>query len=391
MKYTKEFLCRLDEKMEMIPLYFDQMFKSVMMKNSEVFKRFLIDTLRLNIDYDKSEINFLNNEFPKEISKERGKVIDIHVRIDNKFTIDCEMNYYYDEEVMAKSSVYMDKFRGSFIEVNEAYKDIFDYDFYQLNLNKSSKMYPNGENVIVSYNLTTDAIFPDHKKVVLKNLDYYSSLYYNMGRNLSFDQLFMVALLSKNFTELDSVLSRILNDEERDRFLESVINMSNDSFSLHAWQKEKLDKWEKWHRDKRLDEKENKLDEKENALDEKENKLDEKENALDEKENKLDEKKNALDEKENKLDEKKNALDEKEILLNEKENQINEKESQINEKESQINEKESQINEKEVKLKQEKIDVVKRLIEKKLSFDEISYIVGISVNDIRTIVKKNKL
>ena len=116
MKYTKEFLCRLDEKMEMIPLYFDQMFKAIMMKNSEVFKRFLIDTLRLNIDYGKSEIIFLNNEFPKDMNMEKGKVIDIHVRIDNKFTIDCEMNYYYDDdEVMAKSSVYMDKFRGSFI------------------------------------------------------------------------------------------------------------------------------------------------------------------------------------------------------------------------------------------------------------------------------------
>ena len=90
----------------------------------------------------------------------------------------------------------MDKFRGSFIEVNETYRDIFDYDFYQLILNKSSKMYPNGENVIVSYNLTTNAIFPDHKKVVLKNLDYSSSLYYNMGRYLSFDEISYVVGIS---------------------------------------------------------------------------------------------------------------------------------------------------------------------------------------------------
>ena len=127
MRYTKKKLSKLDKELEMISLYFDQMFKAIMMKNSEVFKRFLIDTLRLNIDYGKSEIIFLNNEFPKNMNMEKGKVIDIHVRIDNKFTIDCEMNYYYDDEVMVKSSLYMDKFRGSFIEVNETYRDIFDY------------------------------------------------------------------------------------------------------------------------------------------------------------------------------------------------------------------------------------------------------------------------
>lgn len=85
------------------------------------------------------------------MNKEKGKIIDIHVRIDNKFTIDCEMNYYYDDEVMVKSSLYMDKFRGSFIEVNETYRDIFDY---------------------------------------------YSSLYYNMGRNLSFDEISYVVGIS---------------------------------------------------------------------------------------------------------------------------------------------------------------------------------------------------
>ena len=50
MKYTKDYLEKLDKKIEMIPLTMDSAFKSVMTKNTSVFKRFLIETLHIDID-----------------------------------------------------------------------------------------------------------------------------------------------------------------------------------------------------------------------------------------------------------------------------------------------------------------------------------------------------
>ena len=52
----------------------------------------------------------------------------------------------------------------------------------------------------------------------------------------------MAGLMSNNFSELYSIMSNILSGNDLNKFIESVINMSNDEFILHAWQKEKFDK-----------------------------------------------------------------------------------------------------------------------------------------------------
>ena len=53
--------------------------------------------------------------------------------------------------------------------------------------------------------------------------------------------MWLVAFTSKNFTELYDSLERILTQEERERFLRKVIDLSKDVFILHEWEKDKLD------------------------------------------------------------------------------------------------------------------------------------------------------
>lgn len=240
-KYTKKYLEKLDQEHKMIPLYFDQMLKSVMVKNMEVFKKFLILTLDLNIDINHCNIQFLDKEFPKEMMREKGKTVDINVRLNDKYVIDVEMNACNFEEVKIRNSSYLDKLRTTLLETGENYKMLNNREIYQLNLNLKDQYKNLGENIIVSYDITTQTIYIDNKKIYLKHLAYYRELYYNNYRNLTYDELFLVAITAETFTELDDILSKILTVKERTRFLESVINMSLDEFCLHEWEKEKLD------------------------------------------------------------------------------------------------------------------------------------------------------
>ena len=52
MIYTKDYLQGLDKKNKFIPLTFDFAFKYIMVRNTNIFKKFLIETLHLGIDYE---------------------------------------------------------------------------------------------------------------------------------------------------------------------------------------------------------------------------------------------------------------------------------------------------------------------------------------------------
>jgi predicted transposase/invertase (TIGR01784 family) len=239
--FEEEYLKELDKKYQMIPLYYDKMFKSVMAKNIDVFKRFLIMTLNIDTDINSSKLNFMDKEFPKEIWSEKGKIIDINVRINDKYIIDVELNSSNFDDVKFRNSGYLDKLTTTLLETGEDYNELRNRDIYQLNLNLLDNYKNMGENIIVSYDLTTQTIYIDNKKIYLKHLEYYRSLYYNNYRNLTFDEMILVSITAKSFTELNEILSKVLNVKEKNRFLESVINMSLDEFCLHAWEKEKLD------------------------------------------------------------------------------------------------------------------------------------------------------
>ena len=70
-KYSKEYFKKLDKELKLAPLVQDYVFKSIMMKNSEVFKRFLIQTLDIKIEEDEdSNMIFLDKELPKDLKRE---------------------------------------------------------------------------------------------------------------------------------------------------------------------------------------------------------------------------------------------------------------------------------------------------------------------------------
>ena len=85
------YLEELDKTDEFIYLTNDSLFKSVMMRNKNILRRFLVELLNLKVD-DNDKIMFLNKELIKDQIKEKGGTVDIYVKIGNKYFIDIEMN-----------------------------------------------------------------------------------------------------------------------------------------------------------------------------------------------------------------------------------------------------------------------------------------------------------
>ena len=52
----------------------------------------------------------------------------------------------------------------------------------------------------------------------------------------------MASLYSNSYKEIYEILSNILDEDRLNKIMEDVINMLDDVFILHEWEKEKMDK-----------------------------------------------------------------------------------------------------------------------------------------------------
>ena len=226
----------------MVPLTFDVAFKSVMLKNTNIFKKFLIETMNLKIDFNRTNIIFLDKELIKENTFEKGKTVDLNIKIDHHLLITVEMNHYQYEDVRLRNQIFLEKLHTMQYEVGDEYKVLKSKYLYQLNLNAKDNYKNKGENIIVSYDITDHSIFNDNVKTFIKHLEYYKDMFYTNSELMSFDEIFMAGVMAKNFTELYHIMKNILSDKELNKLIESVINMSKDNFVLHEWAKEEMDK-----------------------------------------------------------------------------------------------------------------------------------------------------
>lgn len=231
----------LDQDIKMIPLTFDYAFKMVFNNNLDLLKKFLIETLDLGLDPDDCKITILNNELPKENYSEYKKIVDINIVLNKDIYIEVELNRSSYQKVQFRNSLYESKLYSLLLEEGDDPRELKNKIFYQLNLNTENKTISYGEDIIVPYGKTSKKIYDTNKFTVLKYLAFYKKLYYNEGGNLSYDEMWLVSLTSECFTELYDILSNVLSDAELDRFIKDVIRMSNDNFSIHAWEKEKMD------------------------------------------------------------------------------------------------------------------------------------------------------
>ena len=255
-KYNKKYFRKLDKLVEeelkkemkdrkyhFIPLTRDYAFKTVMFNNPIIFRNFLINVLKIKNLPKKSEIVYLDKELVKFNFKEKGKVADIVVKIGDNLIIDVEMNCQIYETVKRRNNTYMNKLQTLQIEVGDKYVVLESKFLYQLNLNGNpdevGDIKPDEAQLMWKRKKLP---FDDNKKIFAEYLVYYYKKYYN-GDKLSDEEIFMAGLMSKSYTEIYSIMSKVLSLKELDEFMESVVNMGTlDGFVLHEWCKEKLDK-----------------------------------------------------------------------------------------------------------------------------------------------------
>ena len=164
----KNYLKELDKDLEMIPLTFDIVFKGVFEKNRDILKRFLISTLDLKLDVNRTKIEVLNNELIKENVKEYQKRVDILVVLNDTIYIDIEINRSNFEKVKKRNSLYCDKLYSMLLDMGDKTTKLNDIYLYQLNLNTKDLSITYGEDIIVSYSLVTKSIYIKNKYTYLK-------------------------------------------------------------------------------------------------------------------------------------------------------------------------------------------------------------------------------
>ncbi len=229
-----------ETKDEFIYLTNDVLFKSVMMRNKNILRRFLVELLNLKVD-DSDKIVFLNKELIKDHIKEKGGTVDIYVKIGDKYFIDIEMNKSSFSTVKIRNYLYVEKLHSLMLEEGDEYKALKANNLYQLNLNANES-----KKIIPFDNMTEISTITGIKTMECiqrysVNLAYYDEMYYNEVEEMSFSEIFMAGLMSKNYNELYERMSIIFSPEELNKFMGDVINMGKKYFSIHAWEKEKLD------------------------------------------------------------------------------------------------------------------------------------------------------
>ena len=156
-----------------------------------------------------------------------------------------EWNLDNDKYYVVRNDLYLEIIDTLRLEVNDNYIKDFDTEYlYQLNLNASEEENKEvGLSSLVEYDRINKVITSDRIEKYSANLAYFYNLFYNKDEEMSFSGIFMAGLMSKSYTELYNIMSKILLREELNKFMEDVINMTNEEllYNIHYWEKEKMD------------------------------------------------------------------------------------------------------------------------------------------------------
>ena len=233
---TKDYFMDLDSKFTLIPLSYDKLFKCVFKLNLDLLRKFLNEMIPIEIT-EEDKITLLDTELPISNKKERKKMIDIFVTINENIFIDIEMNRSKFRDIYERNRQYLEKISNLLFEKGESIKNLKDKNLYQLNIN-ANKQEKVTNDMIVSYGIITKDIYPSARMIV-KGLERYREMYYSGDRRK--EVIWLTVLAARTFTELYELVSQLLKTDEVKRFMEVVEDMCKDEFVLHEWQQDKME------------------------------------------------------------------------------------------------------------------------------------------------------
>ena len=166
------YLSELDNKVKLLSITFDPIFKGIFGSNIELLKDFILSVLEIDIDRDKCKIRLLNNELPIENYTEYKKFVYLNIVLNDDIFIEIEINRSDFNKVKRRNFIYQNKMYSMIPENGDDSKDLDNVIFYQLNLNTENKTEDYGEHVIVPYDTTIKEIYIDNYYTILKYCDY---------------------------------------------------------------------------------------------------------------------------------------------------------------------------------------------------------------------------
>jgi len=103
-------------------------------------------------------------------------------------------------------------------EIGEEYK-VFKYKkLYQLNLNANKDERKDiNKRMIVEYDILNREIVDNRKIKYTISLANYYDMYYNDDKEMSLNEIFLAELMSNNFTELFTIMSKVLSPKDLDK------------------------------------------------------------------------------------------------------------------------------------------------------------------------------
>ena len=237
---TIEYLEKLDKENKFFPIMKDWYFKRFLRENPKFFCKLVNATLGLNIKV--KDIKFDSTELPKENSEEYFKDVDILFHIGEYITVDIECNSRYFESCSERNLAYADKLYGTCYKSGTDYSEIKEYQVYQLNLNPFEKRFKRYTNEsIYETGEKSSKIYTKNKRIVLKYLEYYYYLYYNLGIRTE-EVVILASLISKSFKEFYLMMLNIFSKKDTDDILRRMISMNINGFAVgEMWSKERYD------------------------------------------------------------------------------------------------------------------------------------------------------
>lgn len=240
-RITNEYLEIIDNRIKLIPLTFDLMFKNVFENNITALKRFLISVLHLEIEPEDCNLTFDVKELPLTNYYEYKKTLDIHVTINDSIYINLELNRTNFNHIKRRNFMFHNKNYSLALKKGNDI-DILNQGLYiQLNLNAMDKSNTFGEDKIVAYSTKTKSIYIDNYLIYLRYIDYYRKLYYTNNELMNEDDYWLAALSSTNFKELNEILSKFLDDKLRIKIIKDVIRMSDNESIIDEFEQRTLE------------------------------------------------------------------------------------------------------------------------------------------------------
>ena len=219
----------------------DYVIKEILSKNPNIYKDILIMLIKEVIKLDNNTIiTYENTELGKSNYKEYNKTVDLYVKLNDNIYIELECNTSVYERVKLRNILYLNKISTKILESGKKPSKLNNIYLIQININTS--IYDNlyGYEIYNYIGKKTGKNLTKFQNIIVYNIEYYRNLFYTKNIKLKKYEMWLVVFTSRNFKELYNTLNYVVNKKNKNKLIKDVVDMFNDGFSIHNWEREKM-------------------------------------------------------------------------------------------------------------------------------------------------------